>query len=119
MEILKEYKKQKLVPFGEFLPFEKLLNKFGLKKLPKDMNLCKRKKQENIKIDELNILPLICCEIIFTKFIQHAHIDTNLVINISEDGWFGSSIGPHQHFAKAIYDLLSKILILLGPLIRE
>ena len=104
MEILKEYKKQKLVPFGEFLPFEKLLNKFGLKKITEGYeSFARGKKQENIKIDELNILPLICYEIIFTKFIQHAHIDTNLVINISEDGWFGNSIGPHQHFAKAIY----------------
>ena len=32
LEILQEYKKQKLVPFGEFLPFEKILNKIGLKK---------------------------------------------------------------------------------------
>ena len=104
MEILKEYKKQKLVPFGEFLPFEKLLDKFGLKKITEGYeSFAKGKKQENIKIDKLNILPLICYEIIFTKFIQHAHKDTNLVINISEDGWFGSSIGPHQHFAKAIY----------------
>ena len=84
MEILKEYKKQKLVPFGEFLPFEKLLNKFGLKKITEGYeSFARGKKQENIKIDELNILPLICYEIIFTKFIQHAHIDTNLVINIS------------------------------------
>ena len=103
-EILQEYKKQKLVPFGEFLPFENFLNKFGLKKITEGYeSFARGKKQENIKIDELNILPLICYEIIFTKFIQHAHIDTNLVINISEDGWFGSSIGPHQHFAKAIY----------------
>ena len=28
---------------------------------------------------------------------------TNLIVNISEDGWFGESIGPHQHFAKAIF----------------
>ena len=33
MEILEEYRKQKLVPFGEFLPFEKFLNNFGIKKI--------------------------------------------------------------------------------------
>ena len=60
-------------------------------------------KQENIKIDKLNILPLICYEIIFTKFIQQSNKKTNLIINISEDGWFGNSVGPYQHFAKAIF----------------
>ena len=29
--------------------------------------------------------------------------ETNLIINISEDGWFGDSIGPNQHFAKSIF----------------
>ena len=28
---------------------------------------------------------------------------TNIIINISEDGWFGNSIGPSQHFSKAIF----------------
>ena len=48
-------------------------------------------------------MPLICYEIIFTKFIQTSHHDTNLIINISEDGWFGNSIGPFQHFSKGIF----------------
>ena len=50
--------------------------------------------------DELNILPLICYETIFTEFIQRSDKETNLIINISEDGWFGESIGPYQHLLK-------------------
>ena len=103
-QILQQYNKQKLVPFGEFLPFAKLLNKLGLKKITEGHgSFLKGGKQKNIVIDNLNILPMICYEVIFTKLIQKAHINTNLVINISEDGWFGDTIGPHQHFAKVIY----------------
>ena len=54
-------------------------------------------------INELNILPLICYEVIFTHLIQKSNLNTNLIINISEDGWFGKSIGPDQHFAKSIF----------------
>ncbi len=103
-EILQEYKKQKLVPFGEFLPFENLLNKFGLKKITEGHgSYLKGTNQKNLLLDNLNILPLICYEIIFSEFIQQSNNNTNLIINISEDGWFGDSIGPHQHFAKAIF----------------
>ena len=54
-------------------------------------------------IDKLNILPLICYEVIFTDFIQKSNVNTNLIVNISEDGWFGKSIGPDQHFAKSVF----------------
>ena len=56
-----------------------------------------------MKVEELNILPLICYEIIFTDLVQSSNKDTNLIVNISEDGWFGKSIGPYQHFVKGIY----------------
>ena len=103
LEIIQEYKKQKLVPFGEFLPFEKWLNKFGLKKITEGHgSFLKAEKQDNLTIGELNILPLICYEIIFPQLTQSAN-QTNLIINISEDGWFGKSIGPSQHFVKAIF----------------
>ena len=102
--ILHQYNKKKLVPFGEFLPFEKLLNKLGLKKITQGHgSFLNGKTQENIIIKQLNILPLICYEIIFTELIQHSTNETNLIVNISEDGWFGDTIGPHQHFAKAIF----------------
>ena len=59
--------------------------------------------QKNLIIDKLNILPLICYEVIFTELIQSSNDKTNLIINISEDGWFGQSIGPYQHFTKSIF----------------
>ena len=60
-------------------------------------------KNDNILIDKINFLPLICYEIIFTDLIQKSHTDTNLIINISEDGWFGNTIGPDQHFTKSVF----------------
>jgi apolipoprotein N-acyltransferase len=103
-EIVKSYNKRKLVPFGEFLPLENLLNNFGLKKITEGQgSFLKGTKKNNLKIDGLNILPLICYEAIFTELVQKSSKETNLIINISEDGWFGKSIGPDQHFTKSIF----------------
>ncbi|MDA8671241.1 apolipoprotein N-acyltransferase, partial [Candidatus Pelagibacter bacterium] len=50
----------------------------------------------------LTILPLICYEIIYSgKIFKNPGFD--LIVNISEDGWFGKSIGPKQHFAHSIF----------------
>tara|TARA_B100000575_G_scaffold237833_1_gene200074 strand:+ start:692 stop:2254 length:1563 start_codon:yes stop_codon:yes gene_type:complete len=103
-EIVQSYNKKKLVPFGEFLPFADLLKNFGLKKITEGHgSFLKGNGNKNLTIDKLNILPLICYEVIFTELIQKSDKKTNLIINISEDGWFGNSIGPDQHFAKAIF----------------
>ena len=113
-EIIRQYNKQKLVPFGEFLPFKKLFNIFGLKKITEGHgSFLKGKEKGNIKIENLNILPLICYEIIFTKLIQEANLNTNLIVNISEDGWFGKTIGPNQHYAKAIFRAIENGTFLL------
>ena len=96
------------------MPFEILLNKFGLKKITEGYgSFQKGIKKNNIKLDQLNILPLICYEVIFTDFIQEASFDTNLIINISEDAWFGRTIGPDQHYAKAIFRAIEKGTFLL------
>jgi len=103
-DVIQQYNKGKLVPFGEFLPFESLLNKFGLKKITEGHGSFQKGNQKaNIKIEQLNALPLICYEVIFTSFIQKASPETNLIINISEDAWFGTTIGPDQHYAKSIF----------------
>ena len=104
LKIIDNYNKRKLVPFGEFLPFENFLNNFGLKKITEGHgSYLKGKINKNISLDNFNILPLICYEIIFTSLIQKSKNETNLIVNISEDGWFGNTIGPNQHFAKSIF----------------
>ena len=56
---------------------------------------------------------MICYEIIFTDLIQKSDFETNLIINISEDGWFGKTIGPDQHFAKSIFRAIENNTFLL------
>ena len=104
LNVLTKYNKIKLVPFGEFLPFETFLSKIGIKKITQGHgSFSKGGSQKNLVINNLNILPMICYEIIFTELVQKAEKKTNLIINISEDAWFGNTIGPYQHFAKAIF----------------
>ena len=104
LEIIDNYNKRKLVPFGEFLPFEEFFNNFGLKKITEGHgSFLRGRTNKNVIVDNFNILPLICYEIIFTDFIQKSKTETNLIVNISEDGWFGDTIGPNQHFAKSIF----------------
>ncbi len=104
LNVLYKYNKIKLVPFGEYLPLESILKKLGLKKITEGYgNFSNGNKQKNFSLNKINILPLICYEIIFPELAQSTNYKTNLIVNISEDGWFGKSIGPYQHFAKAIF----------------
>ena len=107
LNILDYYNKINLVPFGEFLPFENIFKKIGFKTLTNNyQSFSKGKKREIIKIKNQNftlkILPLICYEIIYSgKLSKNSNYD--FIINISEDGWFGKSIGPRQHFDHSIF----------------
>ena len=56
----------------------------------------------NLKNFQIKILPLICYEIIYSGRLFDDP-DFDLIVNISEDGWFGKSIGPKQHFAHSIF----------------
>jgi apolipoprotein N-acyltransferase len=108
LNFIENYNKVKLVPFGEFLPFEKILNLIGLRTITNDFgSFTKGNKRDVIEINnnllkELKFLPLICYEIIYSGNLTK-NTDFDLIINISEDGWFGESIGPKQHFEHSIY----------------
>ena len=107
LNLLNAYNKINLVPFGEFLPLENILKNIGLKTLTNNYQSYSKGYERNIiKINtnnsSLKFLPLICYEIIYSgKIFNNSNFD--FIINISEDGWFGQSIGPKQHFIHSIY----------------
>ena len=106
LNLISEYNKIKLVPFGEFLPFENFFKKIGLKKVSygyESFSAGNKRKSISLGFDNLNFIPLICYEIIYSGKISLESGKTNFIINISEDGWFGDSIGPHQHFSHTIF----------------
>ena len=63
-------------------------------------------------LDNLNILPLICYEIIYSGQLSEDN-NYDFIVNLSEDGWFGKSIGPDQHFVKSIFRALENNTFLL------
>ena len=107
LNLIHSYNKINLVPFGEFIPFETVLSLIGLKTITNDyQSFSKGENQKALSIEnekiELKLLPLICYEIIYSnRLFKDKNFD--YIINISEDGWFGNSIGPKQHFAHSIF----------------
>jgi len=102
--VLTQYNKNKLVPFGEFLPFDSLLSKFGIKKITDGyQSYSSDSSREILNINNIKFLPLICYEIIYSGELNKNTEDFDFIINISEDGWFGNSIGIHQHFSHSIF----------------
>ena len=103
-ELLYKYNKNKLVPFGEFLPFENFFKRVGLKKITQGyQSFSADDKREILEIDKLKFIPLICYEIIYSGKINQNNKYYDFILNISEDGWFGKSIGPTQHLSHSIF----------------
>ena len=102
--ILAKYNKNNLVPFGEFLPLENFFSKFGFKKITQGYKSFSSDNKRNIiSINDLNFVPLICYEIIYSGKINKTNDDFDLILNISEDGWFGNTVGPYQHFSHSVF----------------
>ena len=102
--VLSKYNKNKLVPFGEYLPLENLLGNFGLKKITQGyQSFSSDSERKVISINDISFIPLICYEIIYSGNISKNNEDFDFIINISEDGWFGNSVGPYQHFSHSVF----------------
>jgi len=98
-ETLSRYDKIHLVPFGEFVPFRKIL--FFIEKLVVMVGDFGRGTKAKIMVNEDNKAGVsICYEIIFPNLIRQAVKNgANFLVNITNDAWFGKSAASYQHMS--------------------
>jgi apolipoprotein N-acyltransferase len=101
--ILSVYDKVHLVPFGEYLPFQDFLEKRGLMQLTKVRGgFIPGDRRRAMTVPRApNVLPLVCYEIIFPGTVVPRGERAGWMLNLTNDGWFGRSAGPYQHFQQA------------------
>ena len=100
--ILSVYDKVHLVPFGEYLPFQDFLEELGLRQITNLRGgFIPGDRARILKVPRApDVLPLVCYEIIFPEAVP-AGQRPGWMVNLTNDGWFGLSPGPYQHFQQA------------------
>ena len=101
--VLSVYDKLHLVPFGEYLPFQDVMERLGLEQLTRVQGgFIPGTIRRSLAIPGApRALPLICYEAIFPGDIASQGDHPGWIINLTNDGWFGISTGPHQHLQQA------------------
>jgi apolipoprotein N-acyltransferase len=98
------YDKIHLVPFGEYLPLQRQLEAIGLEQLTRlrggfDIGVVPR---PLLRVPGLPAaVPLVCYEAIFPREIVQGSERPSLMLNLTNDGWFGNTTGPRQHLHQA------------------
>jgi apolipoprotein N-acyltransferase len=97
------YYKNQLLPIGEFVPIGDLLRPLApLFNLPMSSFSRGDYVQNNLISQDLHVLPLICFEIAFPRQLAaNLTTETDILLTVSNDSWFGDSHGPHQHLDMA------------------
>jgi apolipoprotein N-acyltransferase len=92
------YHKEYLVPFGEYVPLEKYLRGLiGFFNLPMSSIVPGPSDQNLLIAQGYKIAPAICYEIAYPFFVQKMAQNADFILTVSNDAWFGTSIGPAQH----------------------
>ena len=92
------YAKVHLVPFGEYVPLEGLLRGLiGFFDLPMSSSSPGRTGQPNLQLSMGEAAMAICYEVAYPETMRRAARSASVLMTISNDTWFGSSIGPLQH----------------------
>jgi apolipoprotein N-acyltransferase len=114
-DIVGSYDKHHLVPFGEYVPFH-LRELFDLSKItPGSADFSPGPGPVTLSLAGLPpFSPLICYEAIFPDEVVAADARPAWLLNVTNDGWFGVSSGPHQHFESARFRAVEQGL----PLVR-
>jgi apolipoprotein N-acyltransferase len=90
------------VPFGEYVPLERLLR--GLIEffdLPMSHAGSGPLQQPLLKAGRWRVATAICYEIVYADLVRRDAREADVIVTISNDSWFGRSIGPHQHLQMA------------------
>ncbi len=96
------YTKRRLVPFGEYVPLAGLLRGLiDFFDLPMSRAVAGPENQPPLIAGGRRLAMAICYEIVYPDLVQRSARDADLLVTISNDAWFGHSIGPHQHMQKA------------------
>jgi apolipoprotein N-acyltransferase len=97
-----EYRKQKLVPFGEYVPLQEVLRGvIAFFDLPMSDFARGPSQQAPLEAKGYKIAPYICYEVVYPEFATELAAQSDILLTISNDTWFGTSIGPMQHLQMA------------------